>query len=93
MEVGCIQCSMLGQLNDPGHLLMNRDCVRLPALSSLIHHMVITINVQPSLEGKKKLPSQSDATRLTRGIAERLASKLKCNPDVRLHPLERPPYD
>ena len=42
-EGGCIQCSMLRQLKDPGHLRMNRDCARLPALSSLIHHTAITI--------------------------------------------------
>ena len=34
---------MLGQLKDPGHLWINRDCTRLPALSSLIHHTAITI--------------------------------------------------
>ena len=31
-------CSMLKQVKDPGHPLMNRVCARLPALSSFITH-------------------------------------------------------
>ena len=35
--VQCIQCTMLGQLKDPGHLKMNRAlCARLPIFSSII---------------------------------------------------------
>ena len=36
MEVGCIQCAILGQLKDPGHPWMNRACARLPVFSSFI---------------------------------------------------------
>ena len=46
MEVGCIQCTMLGQLKDPGHPWMNRVCTRLPVFSS-----IIIVRRSPTLEG------------------------------------------